>query len=164
MVAPRLFICFPGHSGEDLTRLDLCGEALRLGRLVADSPATNPVVHALAALMAFQAARLPARIDEAGDLVLLEDQDRRRWDQRLIALGFHHFSRCARGENVPEYHIQAAIAATHARAESPSSTDWPTIIALYDQLMELECLARDCTQPCRGTGQSSGPQCRVGGS
>ncbi len=84
---------YTAHAGEDLIRQDLCLEALRLGRLVAASSIAEPRVDALVALMALEAARLPARVDESGDLILLEDQDRSRWDQRLIALGFHHFDR-----------------------------------------------------------------------
>ena len=83
---------YTAHEGEDLIRQDLCEEALRLGSLVACSSIAAPRVHALVALMAFQAARLPARTDEAGDLVLLESQDRSRWDRRLIAFGFYHLS------------------------------------------------------------------------
>ena len=87
--------------------------------------------------MALEAARLPARVDESGDLILLESQDRGRWDQRLIALGFHHFDRSIAGDEVSEYHVQAAIAATHARAVDPHSRDWPMILDLYDQLLAL---------------------------
>ena len=105
---------YAAHEGESLIRQELCLEALRLGRLVASSSIAEPRVHALTALMALQAARLPARVDDAGDLILLEYQDRGRWDQQLIALGFHHFDRSIAGEDVSEYHVQAAIAATHA--------------------------------------------------
>jgi RNA polymerase sigma-70 factor (ECF subfamily) len=87
--------------------------------------------------MALQAARLPARIDEAGDLVLFDDQDRSRWDERLIFLGFQHFDRSMAGSEVTEYHVQAAIAATHARAADARSVQWPTILELYDQLLEM---------------------------
>jgi RNA polymerase sigma-70 factor (ECF subfamily) len=125
------------HSGEDLIRQDLCLEALRLGRLVAASSIAVPRADALVALMALEAARLPARVDESGDLILLEDQDGSRWDQRLIALGFHHFDRSMAGDDVSEYHTQAAIAATHARALDPQSRDWPMILELYDQLLAL---------------------------
>jgi len=128
---------YAAHAGEDLIRQDLCLEALRLGRLVAASSIVEPRVDALVALMALEAARLPARVDESGDLILLEHQDRSRWDQRLIALGFHHFDRSIAGEEVSEYHVQAAIAATHARAVDPQSRDWPMILDLYDQLLAL---------------------------
>jgi len=125
------------HEGQDLIRKDLCFEALRLGRLLAASSIAAPQVHALVAVMALQAARLPARIDEAGDLILLEDQDRTRWDQGLIAMGFHYFDLSMTGEQVSEYHAQAAIAATHARAESLQAIDWPAILELYDQLLAI---------------------------
>jgi RNA polymerase sigma-70 factor (ECF subfamily) len=128
---------YAAHDGAELIRRDLCFEALRLGTLVASSPLAAPRVHALIALMALQAARLPARVDDTGELVLLEAQDRRRWDQDLIALGFHHFDRCMDGEEVTEYHVQAAIAATHARATDPARTDWPLILRFYDQLIAL---------------------------
>ncbi|MBZ5604669.1 MAG: sigma-70 family RNA polymerase sigma factor [Acidobacteriia bacterium] len=124
--------------GEDLIRQDLCVEALRLTRFVARSSIATPRVHALAALMAFQAARLPARVDSAGDLILLEDQDRARWDPNLIALGFHHFDQCMSGDEISEYHAQAAIAATHTRAQSADEIDWPLILQLYDQLLAIE--------------------------
>jgi len=128
---------YTAHEGEDLIRQDLCLEALRLGRLVAASSIAEPRTHALVALMALEAARLPARVDESGDLILLEDQDRSRWDQRMIALGFHHFDRSIAGEEVSEYHLQAAIAATHARAADSQSRDWPMILNLYDRLFAL---------------------------
>jgi len=128
---------YAAHEGEDLIRLDLCAEALRLARLIASSTLATPRVHALAALMALQAARLEARVDQAGDLILLEEQDRGRWDQRLIALGFYHFDRSIAGDEISEYHAQAAIAATHARAHHAGAIDWPLILALYDQLFEI---------------------------
>jgi predicted RNA polymerase sigma factor len=99
------------------------GEALRIARLLGASSVAAPEVHALIALMAFQAARLPARIDSQGELVLLEDQDRTAWDSRLIALGFQHFSLCADGSQLSAYHLQAGIAAAHARAKSSADTD-----------------------------------------
>lgn len=128
---------YAAHEGQDLIRHDLCQEALRLGRLVATSPMATPVAHALVALMALLAARSPARVDQAGDLVLLEAQDREQWDQQLIALGFHHFEQSIGGDEVSEFHVQAAIAATHVRAGDPQSVDWPAILQLYDQLLVI---------------------------
>jgi RNA polymerase sigma-70 factor (ECF subfamily) len=128
---------YAAHEGEDLIRRDLCEEALRLGFLIASSSITAPRVHALVALMAFQAARLPARTDAAGDLVLLDSQDRALWDRSLIALGFYHFERSMRGDAVSPYHAEAAIAATHARAPDASSTNWPLILHMYDQLLAI---------------------------
>ncbi len=128
---------YAAHEGEELIRQDLCTEALRLGRLVASSSIAEPRVHALVALMAFEVARFAARVDEAGDLILLEDQDRARWDAQWIAVGFYHFERSMAGEEVSEYHAQAAIAATHARAQEAGTTDWPLILQLYDQLLAM---------------------------
>lgn len=128
---------YAANDGQDLIRQDLCLEALRLGRVVASSSISEPRVHALVALMALQAARFAARVDAAGDLILLENQDRGRWNQELIRLGFHHFDRSISGDELSEYHVQAAIAATHARSVNAQSTDWPMILRLYDQLMSI---------------------------
>jgi RNA polymerase sigma-70 factor (ECF subfamily) len=87
--------------------------------------------------MALQAARLPARVDARGELVLLENQDRSLWDQRLLAAGFAHLERSAEGASISPYHVQAAIAALHARAPTPGRTGWTEILALYDQLATL---------------------------
>lgn len=126
------------RSGDDLVRVDLCTEALRLSRLVAgNAEASTPAAHALVALIAFQAARLPARVDAAGEIVLLEHQDRSAWDTRLVAMGFAHFERSAEGDALTTYHVQAAIAAAHAGAERFEATPWPMILDLYDQLMAL---------------------------
>jgi len=128
---------YAAHEGGELIRQDLCLEALRLARLVASSSIAEPRAHALVALMALQAARQPARVDNSGDLILLEDQDRSRWDRQLIGLGFHHFDRSMVGEEVSEYHVQAAIAATHVRAAADRAPDWQLILYLYDQLISL---------------------------
>jgi len=128
---------YTAHAGDDLVRHDLCIEALRLGRLVTGSPAATPRVHALVSLLAFQAARLPARVDENGDLVLLEDQDRRKWDHRLIAMGFRELEMSAEGDELSEYHVQAAIASIYAQAQDPATTDWKSILRLYDDLMAV---------------------------
>ena len=136
-----IYLMFSGgyaaHAGEALIRSDVCLEALRLGRLVASSSMSAPRVDALVALMALQAARLPARTDAAGDLVLLEEQDRRLWDDDLIALGFSYFDRSIAGEDISEWHVQAAIAATYASAASSAEIDWAAILEHYDQLMEM---------------------------
>jgi len=129
---------YSAHAGDELTRLDVCREALRLGRLVAGSPIVSaPAAHALVALIAFQAARLPARVDSAGEMVLLEDQDRALWDRGLLALGFAHFERSAEGREMSGYHLQAAIAAVHAGARRPEDTNWPEILTSYDDLLAI---------------------------
>jgi RNA polymerase sigma-70 factor, ECF subfamily len=136
-----IYLMFSGgyaaHSGEELIRRDVCLEALRLGRLVCDSSMGAPRVDALVALMALQAARLGARTDAAGDLVLLEEQDRSLWDDELIALGFYYFERSIAGEEISVWHVQAAIASTYAAAESWETIDWRMILEHYDQLVEM---------------------------
>ena|SRR5271165_4713487 len=125
------------HAGDDLVRQDLCSEALRLALLVADSPVTQPKAQALVSLLAFQAARLAARVDDKGELVLLQDQDRGKWDSRLIALGSRRLAMSAEGTELSPYHVQAAIASIHAQAKDPATTNWEAILELYDGLMEL---------------------------
>jgi RNA polymerase sigma-70 factor (ECF subfamily) len=129
---------YAAHSGEALVRDDLCREAIRLGRLVALSGTTGrPSAHALVALMALHAARIPARLSASGEMVLLEDQDRSLWDSRLIALGFAHLERSIGGVERTVYHLQAAIAAIHAAAPAYDQTDWPAMLALYDDLLKV---------------------------
>jgi RNA polymerase sigma-70 factor (ECF subfamily) len=126
-------------AGDNLVRADLCREALRLGCLLAGATEiASPKAHALVAMMAFHAAREAARVDARGELVRLEDQDRSRWDPRLVALGFAHLERSMTGDRESPFHLQAAIAATHASAQSGSSTDWATILDLYDALAAID--------------------------
>ena len=130
---------YAAHGGENLVRADLCGEAIRLAGILACNAATDlPAVHALLALMLLQASRLPARVDDAGDLLLLSEQDRARWDHELIAEGLDHLERAASGNEVTPYHAEAAIAAVHAVAPDQASIDWPHIVRLYDDLLALK--------------------------
>jgi RNA polymerase sigma-70 factor (ECF subfamily) len=130
---------YAAHGGENLVRADLCGEAIRLTGILARNAATDlPAVHALLALMLLQASRLPARVDDAGDLLLLSEQDRARWDQELIAEGLDHLERASSGNEVTPYHAEAAIAAVHAVAHDQASIDWPHIVRLYDDLLALK--------------------------
>lgn len=127
------------HVGATLVRTDLCHEALRLARELTTLPGiASPSSHALTALFALQAARLPSRVDAHGNLVLLADQDRSLWDRRLLHEGFAHLERAATGERLTSYHVQAAIAAQHAAAPSDETTDWRAILELYDQLRALD--------------------------
>jgi len=129
---------YSASGGETLLRRDLCEEALYLTTLLASTEATaQPKVHALLALELLLAARLDARTDASGDLLLLEEQDRSRWNRERIAMGFRHLDRSACGDELTAYHVQAAIAAAHASAPSLEQTDWTHIAALYDQLLEL---------------------------
>jgi RNA polymerase sigma-70 factor (ECF subfamily) len=130
---------YTAHGGDNLVRAELCGEAIRLARIVAAHPPTDrPPVHALLALMLLQASRLPVRADAAGDLLRLAEQNRSRWDQGAIAEGLHHLERAAAGDTITVYHVEAAIAACHAVAPDEASTDWPYVLQLYDQLHELK--------------------------
>ena len=130
---------YKASSGDSLIRQDLCDEAIRLGTLIAEHPATNsPRAHALTALMLLNAARLPARTDDDGNILRLQDQDRSRWKQDLIARGIMHLGQSAMGQQLSEYHLQAGIAASHCTATDYDSTDWPRILALYDQLLQLD--------------------------
>jgi len=129
---------YDAHQGEELTRQDLCLEALRLAQLVAVSSMGAPRVDALVALIALQAARLPARTDGLGDLVLLDQQDRSKWDKHLIRLGFYYLDRSIAGKDVSPFHVEAAIAATHTRAATMEDTDWALVLSLYDQLLQLK--------------------------
>jgi RNA polymerase sigma factor (sigma-70 family) len=129
---------YHGSSAESAVRVELCQEASRLALLLAQHPLTStPATLALTALMYLHSARLPARVDEAGNLSSLLDQDRSRWDRRLIAKGMQLLDRSATGVNVTEYHIEAAIASIHASARSMETTDWGHIVSLYDMLMAL---------------------------
>jgi RNA polymerase sigma factor (sigma-70 family) len=129
---------YHGASSEHPVRAELCDEAMRLTALLLEhSLASTPTTYALAALMHLHAARLPSRVDAAGDLSPLFEQDRSRWDATLVARGLALLERSASGSEVTSYHVEAAIAATHASAPSPDDTDWPAIVSLYDRLMAI---------------------------
>lgn len=129
---------YTAHVGDNLVRRDLCNEALRIASLIlASNLPDKGRVYALAALMAFQAARLPARIDADGRLLRLAEQDRTLWDRDLIARGMTCLERSMTGTERSGYHLQAAIAACHAAAPSYDATDWPRIRAFYDDLRVL---------------------------
>ena len=130
---------YTATSGERLVREDLCLAAIRFGELMADEPATaRPEVNALLALMYFQGSRLQARTDDAGDLLLLAEQDRDRWDQAMIGAGMRALDRSATGPHETIWHLEAAIAACHAVAPNLESTDWSRVLQLYDRLLELK--------------------------
>lgn len=125
--------------GESAVRAELCAESIRLGRLLlADARTDLPKVRALVALMVLHASRLPTRTDAAGDVLLLSDQDRSRWDRRLIAEGLRLFASSCTGSERSAYHVEAAIATCHASAPDLDSTDWAQIVALYDDLMAMK--------------------------
>ncbi len=124
-------------SGDQLAREDLCLEAIRLGRLLAELMPDEPEVMGLLALMLLTESRRGARSTAGGGLVLLTDQDRSRWDQGLIAEGQAVVRKCLRRDQPGPYQIQAAINAVHSDAPTAADTDWRQILQLYDQLGAL---------------------------
>jgi RNA polymerase sigma-70 factor, ECF subfamily len=129
---------YAATAGEQWIRPPLCAEALRLGRILAALMPREPEVHGLLALMELQASRLNARVGPGGELVLLGDQDRARWDHLLVLRGLAALRRAEElSGSLGPYALQAAIAACHARARSIEETDWPRIVALYDGLAAL---------------------------
>jgi RNA polymerase sigma factor (sigma-70 family) len=122
--------------GEALVRTDLCFEAIRLCELLARHPQTGaPHTQALAALLCFQAARFDARCDAAGELLLLEEQDRSRWNAELIRRGLHYFRQSAAGPALSGFHLEAEIAACHVLASRFDETDWPRVLHCYEELL-----------------------------
>jgi predicted RNA polymerase sigma factor len=129
---------YTATAGDDWLRPELCEDALRLGRILAELMPLEPEVHGLVALMEIQASRLRARVGPSGEPILLDDQDRSRWDQLLIRRGLAALERAdALGGSLEPYTLQAAIAACHGRARSADDTDWTRISALYDALAQL---------------------------
>ena len=123
--------------GEDWMRRELCEEALRLGRILAERVPNNAEVHGLVALMELHSSRARARIGPSGEPILLFDQDRSRWDQLLVHRGLAALVRAeALASPLGPYALQAAIAACHAQARTADETDWKRIVALYDALVQ----------------------------
>jgi len=130
---------YKASSGQKLVREELCQEALRLTALLAEHTAGNrPKTHALLSLMLLNAARLPARIDENGNMLRLKEQNRSHWNQAMISGGMLHLSKSAAGDEITELHVQAGIAACHCAAKDYESTDWARILSLYDRLIEFD--------------------------
>ncbi len=129
---------YAASSGDDWMRPELCHDAMRLGRVLAGLIPAEAEAHGLVALMELQASRMRARVDKAGNPVLLHDQDRTRWDHALIQHGFGALARAEKLKRpLGNYTLQAAIAGCHARARTAEATDWKRIVALYDALVEL---------------------------
>ena len=148
--------------GENLVREDLCQEAIRLTSLLAEHPAGNrPKTHALLALMLLNAARIPARVDEGGNLLRLRDQDRTRWSQPMIGRGMAHFGKSAAGGELTEYHLQAGISACHCAAKNYAATDWPRILAIYDQLLEFDNSPVVALNRAVAVGEVHGPKAAI---
>jgi RNA polymerase sigma-70 factor (ECF subfamily) len=138
-VAAMLYLVFnEGYSaGDNPARAELCGEAIRLTRLLLRLYQTEPEIMGLLALMLIQHSRTPARFDADGQIVLLDDQDRGLWDRNAIAEGLALIDKAMRHRRPGPYQVQAAIAALHARAATPADTDWVEIDQLYATLERL---------------------------
>jgi RNA polymerase sigma factor (sigma-70 family) len=129
---------YAATAGTDWMRADLCEDALRLGRILAELAPAEPEVHGLVALMEIQASRTRARVGPNGEAIRLLDQDRTRWDYVLVNRGLAALARAEQlGGSLGPYALQAAIAACHARARTAEDTDWTRIAALYDALAQL---------------------------
>ncbi|WP_334162895.1 RNA polymerase sigma factor [Phenylobacterium sp.] len=139
-VAAMIYLVFnEGYSaGDNAARAQLCDEAIRLGRLLLRLFQTEPEIMGLTALMLLQHARTPSRFDAAGEIILLEDQDRSLWNDKLIAEGLALMDKAMRHGRPGPYQAQAAIAALHARAARPEDTDWAQIDLLYAALERMQ--------------------------
>ncbi|MFL5885783.1 MAG: RNA polymerase sigma factor, partial [Thermoleophilaceae bacterium] len=125
-------------SGDRLVREELCGEAIRLARLLAKLMPDEPEVHGILALMLLHDARRGARVDEHGRYVPLDEQDRSLWEPGRIAEGRQELDRAMRMRQPGPYQLQAAIAALHVEAPTPDETDWPQIAELYGALATID--------------------------
>jgi RNA polymerase sigma-70 factor, ECF subfamily len=128
---------YSASAGDDLIRRDLCDRAVALTQVLAELLPGEPEAKGLLALMLFHRARQAARVNDRGDLVTLEEQDRTRWDQAQIGLARRHLEEALAGQRPGQYQIQAAIAGCHAAAPTARATDWPRIARLYRYLADL---------------------------
>jgi RNA polymerase sigma factor (sigma-70 family) len=129
---------YSSTKSEAAIRADLCEDAAYLCHLLCSHPrCSTPTTRALMALMLFHAARLEARLDEQGSVLLMEDQDRTKWDERLIRRAHDFLDQSAEGTIVSPFHLEAGIAFYHCSAKSYSETDWPAILRMYDALLTL---------------------------
>src|SRR5262245_28306557 len=150
---------YNGSQSEMIVREDLCYEALRLALLLSEHPVGNrPKTCSLIALMCFHAARLPGRIDDKGCLILLEAQDRSRWDKNLIGKGFEYLGKGSKGGDISEYQMEAGIAYFHCTAESYGKTDWKAILQIYNKLYEMKPTPIVALNRAIATGQALGPE------
>jgi RNA polymerase sigma-70 factor, ECF subfamily len=128
---------YSASAGDDLIRRDLCDRAIALTQVLAELLPAEPEAKGLLALMQFHRARQAARVDDRGDLVTLEDQDRSRWDQAQIEVARRHLEEALAARRPGQYQIQAAIAGCHAVAPTAPATDWPQIARLYQHLADM---------------------------
>lgn len=161
-VQSALYLLFnEGYHGASpqTVRQDLCAEAMRLSMLLVEHPLTSvPSTLALAALMRLHAARLPARLDGAGELVAYRDQERSRWDHSLVSEGLELLARSASGDTLSPYHLEAAIGWCHMSAPSVADTSWLTILQLYDRLLTMRPSPIVALNRAIAVGQTQGPK------
>lgn len=145
-------------AGASAVRTELCDEAMRLVSLLLEHPpAATPTTYALAALFCLHAARLPARLDGAGDLIPLREQDRRLWNERLVAEGRRLLDLSATGPELSDYHVEAAIAAVHADATLAVEERWDRVVTLYDTLLSLRSSPVIALQRALALAERDGP-------
>ena len=149
---------YTASAGEALIRTELCAEAIRLARLLAELMPDEPEVLGLLALLLLTEARRPARTAADGTLVRLADQDRGRWDRALVAEGQDLVRACLRRGRPGPYQLQAAIAAVHAAASVAADTDWTQILALYDQLVTIVPTPVVALNRCVALAEAEGPE------
>ncbi|RUU91330.1 RNA polymerase sigma factor [Mesorhizobium sp. M7A.F.Ca.MR.176.00.0.0] len=148
---------YAATEGPNLTRADLCAEAIRLGRLMVEL-LDQPEAQGLLALMLLHEARRATRVNASGDLVLLEDQDRTLWDRSLIAEADGLIGRAIASRRIGPYILQAAIASVHAEAAGTAETDWVQIVALYDVLGRVDPSPVVALNRAAAIGMRDGPQ------
>ena len=149
---------YSASTGDHLVRVDLSAEALRLCRTVVALMPDEPEALGLLALMLLQDSRRDARVDNSGDLVPLEEQDRTRWDRQAIEEGLSFLEAASRRQRPGPYQVQAAIASCHATADQPSATDWARIARLYATLAEMATSAVVELNRAVAVGMAEGPR------
>jgi RNA polymerase sigma factor (sigma-70 family) len=153
---------YSSSEGEAAIRTDLCEEAARLCHLLVSQPPFNtPPTHALMALMLFHAARLDARLDHRGAILLMEEQDRSKWDHKLIRRAHELLDQSAEGTTISPFHLEAGIAFYHCSAKSYAETDWQAILRLYDALLEIHCSPVYLLNRAIVVAQIEGPQAGI---
>ena len=149
---------YAASTGQSLIRNDLCAEAIRLGRVLCELLPNEPENMGLLALMLLQDSRRDARVNEQGELVTLEEQDRSRWDTAEIAEGVQLVQAALALRHVGNYQLQAAIAAVHAEAKHANETDWRQIVALYGELMRITSSPVVALNYAAAVAMSEGPE------
>lgn len=155
---------YSATAGDELIRNDLCRESIRLVCIAADHPVTSaPKADALAALFLFQAARLDSRIGSGGELILMADQDRSKWNREMLAAGLERFRRSIAGDELSDYHVEAEIASLHALAPDFAATNWNRMIECYDLLLARRYSPVVDLNRIVAVGHAEGPQAALNG-